>query len=301
MATKRVRFAHDMEYQGVIYDGGGDNASVAEFDEAEADLLIASGYAVETTEVLRPSDDAYLRWSAVGTPSGVAPLDVDEHVPAENLPVGVGPSQVAAGDHVHAASDHSHTGYVPTGRRISTGTGMTGGGDLTANRTLSVVADTTVQRIEIARAGALVGSRRRLNLIPGPGVDIQVADIAASNRLDVTISTTGGGSGGGSVSPLNTQAETYILTADDVGRTVEMASGLATSVIIPADDGADIPIGAVVTVQQYGTGPVSLVAASGDMTLRSRGALLRLAGRYAVATLYKRAANDWLISGDLGA
>ena len=42
------------------------------------------------------------------------------------------------GDHVHAMPSASDVGAVPTARTITAGTGLSGGGDLTANRTLSV-------------------------------------------------------------------------------------------------------------------------------------------------------------------
>jgi len=46
-------------------------------------------------------------------------------------------------DHVHAMPTADNVGAVPTGRTITAGTGLTGGGDLTANRTLSVSFGTT--------------------------------------------------------------------------------------------------------------------------------------------------------------
>lgn len=59
------------------------------------------------------------------------------------LPVGTAASTVAAGD------DSRITGAVPNTRTITAGTGLTGGGDLTANRTLAVsygsAAGTAVQ------------------------------------------------------------------------------------------------------------------------------------------------------------
>lgn len=58
-------------------------------------------------------------------------------VSINRLPVGTSSSQVAAGN-------HTHSNYVPTSRSISTGSGLTGGGNLTANRTISV--DSTVVR-----------------------------------------------------------------------------------------------------------------------------------------------------------
>src|SRR5687768_11920064 len=50
---------------------------------------------------------------------------------------------------------------------ITAGTGLTGGGDLSANRTIAVSDDSTTQRVEVARNGTLSATRRRLNFIEG--------------------------------------------------------------------------------------------------------------------------------------
>jgi|GEM_PF-1050666 len=84
---------------------------------------------------------------------------------------------------------------APTSRQIITSTGLSGGGDLTADRTLSVTNDTTIQRLRISKTGVLTGARQELNLIEGSNVTITEADNSGSNRVDVTIaaaqSTTG--------------------------------------------------------------------------------------------------------------
>lgn len=78
-------------------------------------------------------------------------------------------------------------GGVPTSRLINTSTGLSGGGDLTADRTLSVVTDTTVQRLEIASAGSVVGTRKRLNFIPGANISYTFNDDTPNNKVDVTV------------------------------------------------------------------------------------------------------------------
>ena len=90
---------------------------------------------------------------------------------------------------------------VRTSRCINTGTGLTGGGDLSVDRTLSVVNDTTVQKVEVEANGTLIGTRKRINLIAGTNVTISATDDATNNKVNVTISATGGGSGGGTPLP----------------------------------------------------------------------------------------------------
>ena len=82
-------------------------------------------------------------------------------------------------------------------RSINTGTGLIGGGDLSQDRTFSVVADSTTQRVQVAQNGTLAGIRQQLNFIPGANTTIAAVDNAAANRVDVTITATGGGGGGG--------------------------------------------------------------------------------------------------------
>src|SRR6185503_10633685 len=48
---------------------------------------------------------------------------------------------------------------------ITPGTGLAGGGNHTANITLSVVADSTVQRVQVLNQGTLMGTRPSINFI----------------------------------------------------------------------------------------------------------------------------------------
>lgn len=73
---------------------------------------------------------------------------------------------------------------------ITAGTGLSGGGDLTTNRTLAVTDDTTTQRVRVSDSGTLIGTRQEINLIGGSGVALTTADNAGSNRVDVTITST---------------------------------------------------------------------------------------------------------------
>ena len=46
----------------------------------------------------------------------------------------------------------------------------------------------------IRKAGTLIGRRRTINLIEGSNITLTVADNPSSDRVDVTIASTGGGS-----------------------------------------------------------------------------------------------------------
>lgn len=80
---------------------------------------------------------------------------------------------------------------VQPARQVATGNGLAGGGDLSADRTLAVVNDTTTQKIELSQAGVLVGTRKRLNFTSGSNVTVSAVDDSANNKVDVTVSATG--------------------------------------------------------------------------------------------------------------
>ena len=80
------------------------------------------------------------------------------------------------------------TGAVPNTRAINTSTGLTGGGDLTADRTLSVVANSTQQLVGVQNNGVDVATRQIINFLPGAGITLAGAD--DTTRSNVTISVT---------------------------------------------------------------------------------------------------------------
>jgi len=84
----------------------------------------------------------------------------------------------------------SVSGAVPNTRLISTGTGLTGGGDLTADRTLSVTANSTQQLIGVQNNGTLAATRQIINFAPGNNVVITTSDDSANGRANVTIGGT---------------------------------------------------------------------------------------------------------------
>jgi hypothetical protein len=85
------------------------------------------------------------------------------------------------------ALTHNGDAVVDTTRSVNTSTGLNGGGDLSADRTLSVVSDSTTQRVEIADGGTLTGTRKRLNFIDGTNATVVVADDSTNNKVDITV------------------------------------------------------------------------------------------------------------------
>ena len=113
-------------------------------------------------------------------------------------------------DPVNHAADHQNGG----GDEISV-TGLSG-----------LLAD--AQTVEIAKAGSLVGTRKRVNLIEGSNVTLTVTDNGGSDRVDVTVAASGGSSnertyavqtGGSSVATHPTKVDLPGLSAFSVSAT----------------------------------------------------------------------------------
>lgn len=80
--------------------------------------------------------------------------------------------------------------------------------------------------------------------------------------------------------------------------TLEMTATSGTSVItVPADASSDFPVGSVIQIIRVGAGEVQVTASAGVTVNNALGSRLR--AQWSTATLRKRAANTWLLSGDL--
>jgi hypothetical protein len=80
---------------------------------------------------------------------------------------------------------------------------------------------------------------------------------------------------------------------------IEMASSSATTVTIPADSTFNFPVGTSIDVLQTSTGQVTIAGAGGVTVNATPG--LKLRTQWSSATLFKRAANTWVVYGDLSA
>lgn len=100
---------------------------------------------------------------------------------------------------------------------------------------------------------------------------------------------------------INTQTDSYSLVLADAGKIVEMNKGTANNLTVPQNTSIAFPVGTRIDVAQLGAGATTIVADT-NVTVRVHSTLtLVLGGQYAVATLYKRATNEWVLGGDLTA
>lgn len=99
---------------------------------------------------------------------------------------------------------------------------------------------------------------------------------------------------------VNTQTGTsYTLVLGDSGDIVEMNNSSANTLTVPPNSSVAFPTGTTINVTQLGAGATTVVEGSG-VTIRTPETLI-LNKQYAVASLYKRGTNEWVLSGYLQA
>lgn len=80
---------------------------------------------------------------------------------------------------------------------------------------------------------------------------------------------------------------------------IEVDSTSATTITIPLDSSVDYPVGTSIDILQTNTGQVT-IAADGGVTMNGTPGF-KLRTRWSSATILKRAANSWIVYGDLTA
>ncbi len=98
----------------------------------------------------------------------------------------------------------------------------------------------------------------------------------------------------------NTQTDSYTLALSDANPNVmvEMNKGTANDLTVPTNGTIPFPIGSSILISQYGAGQTTIVAAGG-VNVRSDGGKLKINAQYGLATLIKRGADEWYLSGDI--
>jgi len=82
---------------------------------------------------------------------------------------------------------------------------------------------------------------------------------------------------------------------------IEMSSSSAITLSIPTDATLNYPIGTSIDILQTGTGQVTIAAVTPGTTTVNATPGLKLRTTWSSATLFKRAANTWVVFGDLTA
>ena len=201
--------------------------------------------------------------------------------PAMNGSVAVGTStRYARADHVHA----SDTSRAPLASPALTGTptAPTAAADTNTTQlaTTAFVLGQAASTTPAALGTAAVGTSTRY---------ARADHVHATPTLEsVNVPTV----------TRNAQTANYTLVLADAGKLVEMGVASANTLTIPADASVNFPVGTKIDVLQTGAGQTT-IAGSGFTPNATPG--LKISAQWGAATLIKRAANTWVVIGNLSA
>ena len=160
--------------------------------------------------------------------------------------------------------------------------------------------------IATAKAEAIADATSQVNaLLTGAPAALNTLDeLAAALGDDANFAasvTTSLGLKVDSLTPISQKTASYTLSSlterDDL---IEMGSGSALTLTIPTDATLDFPIGTSIDILQTGAGQVTIAPVSGTVTVNATPGL-KLRTTWSSCTLFKRAANTWVVYGDLTA
>jgi len=97
---------------------------------------------------------------------------------------------------------------------------------------------------------------------------------------------------------IDNKTASYTLVLADANKLIEVNNGSANTLGVPLNSTDAFPIGTQILIAQQGAGQTTITPVSG-VTLRSSGGKLKISAQYGVATLIKRATDEWYVAGDL--
>ena len=171
--------------------------------------------------------------------------------------------------------------------------------------TAKPVSTSQASAIATAKAEAIADATSQVNaLLTGAPAALNTLDeLAAALGDDANFAssvTTSLGLKVDSVTPISQKTASYTLSSlterDDL---IEMGSASALTLTIPPASAVDYPIGTSIDILQTGAGQVTVAAGAGVTVNATPG--LKLRTTWSSATLFKRAANTWVVFGDLTA
>jgi hypothetical protein len=102
--------------------------------------------------------------------------------------------------------------------------------------------------------------------------------------------------------PIIAKTDSYTLSAlTERDSLIEMNKATAVTLTIPTDATINYPIGTSIDILQTGAGQVTIAAATPGTTTVNATPGLKLRTTWSSCTLFKRAANTWVVFGDLTA
>lgn len=158
---------------------------------------------------------------------------------------------------------------------------------LDANSVLYAVTDDTPAALAVA-ASRIVGRKATGDVVALTGAEalaitggITQADLDAAGLVTEVVKTAN-----------------HTLVLSDGGKAIAMDVATANNLTVPPNSSVAFPVGTVIEARQLGAGQTTIVAGSG-VNLRSAGGRLKLGAQYSVASIAKRATDEWIVAGDL--
>jgi hypothetical protein len=194
---------------------------------------------------------------------------------------------------------------------ITAGTGITVSGNevsiSTGAITSSLILDGTIVDGDINASAAIAQSK-----ISGLTADLGDKAPLASPTFTGTVTVAASGvaftdgtqtkEGVPSRTPIVQKTASYTLsTLTHRDSMIEVDSTSGTTISIPTDATLNYPIGTTIDVLQTNTGQVTIAAVTPETTTVNATPGLKLRTRWSSCTLMKRAANTWVVFGDLTA
>lgn len=99
----------------------------------------------------------------------------------------------------------------------------------------------------------------------------------------------------------NSRTSSYTLALSDQSKIIEVNSSSATNVTVPGDANVNFPVGTYVVILQTGSGQITIdaqISINWIVTLNATPGF-KTRTQWSMVTLIKRAANTWVLAGDL--
>jgi hypothetical protein len=258
----------------------------------------------DTSILVTTTGSQTLTNKTITSPTGLVKADVGlnnvDNTSDANKPVST--ATQAALDLKAPLADPTFTGTVSGVTKAHVGLGNV---DNTADASKPVsTAQSTA--IATAKAEAIADATSQVNaLLSGAPAALNTLDeLAAALGDDANFAasvTTNLGLKVDSLTPISQKTSSYTLSSlterDDL---IEMGSASALTLTIPTDATLNFPIGTSIDILQTGAGQVTIAPVSGTVTVNATPGL-KLRTTWSSCTLLKRAANTWVVFGDLSA
>ena len=160
------------------------------------------------------------------------------------------------------------------------------------NVTTAKIADLNVTTGKIADLGVTTGK-----IADSAVTDAKVATGIAQSKITNLVTDLAGKFP--SLVTLSQQTASYTLVLADRDKMVEVLNAGATTLSIPTDASVAFPVGTRIELLQTGAGQVTVAAVTPGTTTVNGTPGLKLRAQWSSAMLIKRAANTWVLIGDL--